>query len=141
MRRLTEPPPSMPTNIPLHLMAGRATRRPDRRHLKAQPLKIDLRFKEDGAQIFARNALSVRTGSAPALRPMRAIDGPLATLPHRPWALPRMPLETCCSTPVRNDNAKLARIGRIVRFVAWDAAIGAGVRRWSGPLGHPAALR
>lgn len=117
MRRLPEPPPTMPTNIPLHLMVGRATRRPDRRHSKAQPLKIDLRFEEDGAQIFARNALSVRTGSAPALRP-GAIDGPLATLPHRPRALPRVPFKTCCSTPVRDDNAEPNRIGRIVRFVA-----------------------
>lgn len=69
MRRLPEPPPTMPTNIPVHLMMGRATRRPDQRHSKAQPLKIDLRFEEYGAQIFARDVLSVRTGSAPALGP------------------------------------------------------------------------
>jgi hypothetical protein len=63
---------------------------------KAQPLEIDLCFQEDGAQIFAgalNNAAclsieqaiadlpsdvpGVRIGSAPALRAMLAVDGPI----------------------------------------------------------------
>jgi hypothetical protein len=63
---------------------------------KAQPLEIDLRFEEDGAQIFAgaldnaaclsieqaiadlpSDVPGVRIGSAPALRAMLAVDGPI----------------------------------------------------------------
>ncbi len=63
---------------------------------KAQPLEIDLRFEEDGAQIFAgaldnaaclsieqaiadlpSDVPGVRIGFAPALRAMLAVDGPI----------------------------------------------------------------
>lgn len=63
---------------------------------EAQPLEIDLRFEEDGAQIFAgaldnaaclsieqaitdlpSDVPGVRIGSAPALRAMLAVDGPI----------------------------------------------------------------
>ncbi len=66
---------------------------------KARPLDIDLRFEEDGAQIFARaldtaaclsieraiadlpsDVPGVRIGSAPALRAMLAVDGPIGSI-------------------------------------------------------------
>ncbi len=66
---------------------------------KAQPPEIDLRFDEDGAQIFAgaldptaclsieqaiadlpSDVPGVRIGSAPALRAMLAVDGPIGSI-------------------------------------------------------------
>ncbi|MEG3173076.1 phytanoyl-CoA dioxygenase family protein [Sphingomonas sp. ZB1N12] len=66
---------------------------------KAQPLEIDLHFEEDGAQMFAgaldtaaclaieqaiadlpSDVPGVRIGSAPALRAMLAVDGPIGSI-------------------------------------------------------------
>ncbi|WP_156359130.1 phytanoyl-CoA dioxygenase family protein [Sphingomonas sp. Leaf242] len=79
-------------------MAGRATRRPDVSP-QAKALEIDLRFEDDGAQIFPgalgpaaclsiekavadlpREVPGVRIGSAPALRGMLAVDGPIGRI-------------------------------------------------------------
>ena len=68
-------------------------------NVKAQPLEIDLRFEEDGAQIFAgaldnaaclsidkaiadlpRDVPGVRIGFAPALRAMLAVDGRVGSI-------------------------------------------------------------
>ncbi|RMB28346.1 phytanoyl-CoA dioxygenase PhyH [Sphingomonas sp. PP-F2F-G114-C0414] len=80
-------------------MAGRATRQPDVMNPQAQPVETDLRFEDDGAQIFAgaldpaaclsieqavadlpRDVPGVRIGSAPALRGMLAVDGPIGRI-------------------------------------------------------------
>ncbi|KQM70595.1 phytanoyl-CoA dioxygenase family protein [Sphingomonas sp. Leaf20] len=68
-------------------------------NVKAQPLEIDLRFEEDGAQIFAgaldnatclsieqaiadlpSDVPGVRIGFAPALRAMLAVEGPIGSI-------------------------------------------------------------
>lgn len=73
--------------------------RPDRMDPKVLSLEIDLRFEEDGARIFAgaldtaaclsieqaiadlpSDVPGVRIGSAPALRAMLAVDGPIGSI-------------------------------------------------------------
>jgi hypothetical protein len=80
-------------------MADRATHRPDVMNPQAQPVETDLRFEDDGAQIFPgaldphaclsieravadlrRDVPGVRIGSAPALRGMLAVDGPVGRI-------------------------------------------------------------